>query len=76
MTDEPGIQDAPLDFVRRTSAAGRDEGGLDPAVAPDDTDTDREPVGRVQGQDPGYAGETGAEARADGDIGGAAGGRQ
>lgn len=37
-----------------------------------------QPVGRVQGQDDGYAGETGAEARAEQDgegIGGAAGGR-
>ena len=37
-----------------------------------------QPVGRVQGQDPGYAGDTGAEARAEQDgqgIGGAAGGR-
>lgn len=37
-----------------------------------------QPVGRVQGQDVGYAGETGAEARAEADghgVGGAAGGR-
>jgi len=43
------------------------------------TEHAEEPVGRVQGQDVGYAGETGADARADleGDgIGGAAGGRQ
>lgn len=43
------------------------------------TDAEHEPVGRVQGQDAGYAGRTGADARADADgqgIGGAAGGRQ
>ncbi len=70
------MQDVPVDFVRRTSAAGRDEGDLDPADAPDIADPDREPVGRIQGQDAGYTGETGADARAGGDIGGAAGGRQ
>jgi hypothetical protein len=60
------------------AARSRDAGGPDPAERPSSEDDDRDAesttgtehnqnyVGRVAGQDAGYAGETGAEARAEG----------
>lgn len=52
-------------------AGSRDTGGLDEQEATDATSTtgvdrNEEFVGRVAGDDPAYAGETGAEARANG----------
>ena len=53
-------------------AWSRDEGGVPNPDAPDQQSTtgttpNEEFVGRAQGQDVGYAGETGAERRADAD---------
>jgi hypothetical protein len=74
--DRPNPSEDDVAFEEQQGAAGLDEGDLDPAGAPvPAADRDREPVGRVQGQDTGFSGEQGADARASGDIGGAAGGR-
>jgi hypothetical protein len=62
----------------RHAARSRDAGGLDPAERSSGEERDRDAesttgterneqyVGRVTGQDAGYTGETGAEARAEG----------
>jgi hypothetical protein len=55
-------------------AYSRDEGGVPDADAPDTNSTtgttpNEEFVGRASGQDVGYAGETGAERRAEADDG-------
>ena len=72
-TSEPDVE------VDPNVARNRDAGGVDPdqKARPDDegadpdggsttgTDENEQFVGRVSGQDAGYAGETGAEARAE-----------
>ena len=74
--DRPNPSETDVAFEEQQGAAGLDQGALDPAGAPHPAaDRDREPVGRVEGQDTGYADEQGADVRAGGDIGGAAGGR-
>ena len=62
-------EDAPADTG---VAHSRDTGGVEDPDQPDQASTtgttpDAEFVGRVAGQDVGYAGETGAEARAEAD---------
>lgn len=69
-----GARDSfPLSSRFATSAASRDTGGVPNPDHPDQhtatgTTPNEEFVGRVAGQDVGYAGETGAEARAAADA--------
>ena len=71
MVDERGEHKAEADTEPDYQRAdNRDTGGVENPDAPDQNSTtgstpNEEFVGRVAGQDVGYAGETGAEARAE-----------